>query len=97
MIRIELKKILNIIADKADNNTRNGIVDLIVIRESGLQESEARRYIKELEELNMITVEELNMITVEHKVKGTDIEGKPYRLINLRMEGLEELRDKDEK
>jgi hypothetical protein len=89
MIRIELKKILNIIADKADNNTRNGIVDLIVIRESGLQESEARRYIKELEELNMITV--------EHKVKGADIEGKPYRLINLRMEGLEELRDKDEK
>jgi hypothetical protein len=89
MIRIELKKILNIIADKADNNTRNGIVDLIVIRESGLQESEARRYIKELEELNMITV--------EHKVKSVDIEGKPYRLINLRMEGLEELRDKDEK
>jgi hypothetical protein len=89
MIRIELKKILNLIADKADNNTRNGIVDLIVIRESGLQESEARRYIKELEELNMITV--------EHKVKGADIEGKPYRLINLRMEGLEELRDKDEK
>jgi hypothetical protein len=57
MTRPELRKILNIIADKAENSTGNSVVDLVIIRESELPESEARKYVKELEELRMITME----------------------------------------
>ncbi|HYZ59656.1 MAG TPA: hypothetical protein VE544_08360 [Nitrososphaeraceae archaeon] len=89
MIRTELRKILNIIVDKAENSTSKSVIDLAVIAESGLPESEARKYINELEGLQMITL--------GLRASGADIEGKPYRLINLTTKGLEALQDQNER
>jgi hypothetical protein len=49
MLRPELRKILNIIADKAENNINKSLIDLAVIQEGGLSEFEARKYINELQ------------------------------------------------
>jgi hypothetical protein len=89
MLRPELRKILNIIADKAENSTSKNVIDLAVIQENGLPESEVRKYLKELDGRQLITI--------GLKASGADIEGKPYRLINLTTKGLEALEDQDER
>jgi hypothetical protein len=89
MVRSELKKILNIIADKAENNINKNVMDLAVIQDSGLPESEARKYINELQGLLLIII--------EPRPSGADIEGKPYRLINMTTKGLEALEDQNER
>lgn len=43
MLRPELRTILNIIADKAENSTKKSVIDLAAIQESGLPESEVRK------------------------------------------------------
>lgn len=89
MLRPELRTILNIIADKTENSTKKSVIDLAAIQESGLPEFEVRKYINELEGLQMIAI--------GLRASGADIEGKPYRLINLTTKGLEELLDQDER
>lgn len=89
MVRPELRKILNIIADKAENNINKNVIDLAVIQDSGLAESEARKYINELQGLHLIII--------EPRPSGADIEGKPYRLINMTTKGLEALEDQNER
>ncbi|MGA7367901.1 MAG: hypothetical protein WBX01_02140 [Nitrososphaeraceae archaeon] len=87
--KTELRKILNIIADRTENSINKSVIDLVVIQESGLPESEARKYVNELEGLGIISI--------GLKVSGAEIEGKPYRLINLTTKGLEVLEDQDER
>jgi hypothetical protein len=89
MVRPELRKILNIIADKAENNINKSVIDLAVIQDSGLPESEVRKYINELQGLHLIII--------EPRPSGADIEGKPYRLINMTTKGLEALQDQNER
>jgi hypothetical protein len=89
MVRPELRKILNIIADKAENNINKNVIDLAVIQDSGLLESEARKYINELQGLHLIII--------EPRPSGADIEGKPYRLINMTTKGLEALEDQNDR
>ena len=89
MLRPELRKILNIIADKAENNINKSLIDLAVIQEGGLSEFKARKYINELQGRQLITI--------DPRVSGTDIEGKPYRPINLTTKGLEALEHQDER
>jgi hypothetical protein len=89
MVRPESRKILNIIADKAENNINKNVIDLAVIQDSGLPESEARKYINELQGLHLIIT--------EPRPSGADIEGKPYRLINMTTKGLEALEDQNER
>ena len=74
---------------RQENNTRNSVVDLTAIKESGLQEYEVRKFMKELGELSMITI--------EPRIGGADLEGKPYRLAKLTIKGLKELQDEDER
>lgn len=66
MLRPELRKILNIIADKAENNINKSLIDLAVIQEGGLSEFEARKYINELQGRQLITI--------DPRVSGTDID-----------------------
>ena len=89
MVREQARNVLNIIADKAENSTSKSVMDLAIIQESRLPESEARKYINELEGLQMVTI--------GLRASGADIEGKPYRLINLTTKGLEALEDQDER
>jgi hypothetical protein len=56
MLRPELRKILNIIADKAENSINKSLIDLAVIQEGGLSEFEARKYINELQGRQLITI-----------------------------------------
>jgi hypothetical protein len=89
MVRPELRKMLNIIADKAENSIHKSVIDLAVIQDSGLPESEARKYMNELQGLQLIII--------EPRPSGADIEGKPYRLINMTIKGLEALEDQNER
>jgi hypothetical protein len=89
VVRPELRKILNIIADKAENNINKNVIDLAVIQDSGLPESEARKYINELQGPHLIII--------EPRPSGADIEGKPYRLINMTTKGLEALEDQNKR
>ncbi|MGC1132807.1 MAG: hypothetical protein WA941_08290 [Nitrososphaeraceae archaeon] len=89
MLSPELRNILNIIADKTENSTSKSVIDLAVIEESGLPESEARKYINELDGLQIITI--------DRRIGGADIEGKPYRLINLKTEGIKDLQNQEER
>ena len=90
MLRPELRKILNIIADKAENSINKSLIDLaVILEEGGLSEFEARKYINELQGRQLITI--------DPRVSGTDIEGKPYRLTNLTTKGLEALEHQDER
>ena len=89
MVREQARNVLNIIADKAENSTSKSVMDLAIIQESRLPESEARKYINELDGLQLVTI--------GLRASGADIEGKPYRLINLTTKGLEALEDQDER
>lgn len=84
---MSLEKILNIITDKTENSPSISVMDLAVIEASGLPESEARKYISELEGLQMITV--------GMKVNDAEKDGKQYGMLNLKTKGLEALQDQD--
>ena len=82
MIRNELQKILNIISDKTESNPSSGIMDSAVIGESGLPESEARKYINELAGLELITV-------------GIKFSGADFRMNTNK--GIEELQNQEDR
>lgn len=84
MIRTELRKILNIIADKTQSDSNSSVTDSAVIRDSGLSESEARRYINELASLGLLTA-------------GIKIEGADFRMLSITKEGIQELQNQKER
>ena len=84
MIRNELQKILNIISDKTESNPSSGIMDSAVIGESGLPESEARKYINELAGLELITV-------------GIKFSGANFRMLSITNKGIEELQNQEDR
>jgi predicted transcriptional regulator len=53
MIKSELRRILNIIADLAQNNVKKDVLETEIISHSGLSDVEVRNYLNELEWLNL--------------------------------------------
>jgi predicted transcriptional regulator len=84
VIRDELRKILNIIADKTESNPSSSVIDSGVIRESGLPESEAQKYINELGALGLITV-------------GIKVSGADFRILSITKEGIKELQNQEDR
>lgn len=84
MIRTELRKILNIIADKTQSDPNSSVTDSAVIRDSGLPESEARKYINELSGLELITV-------------GIKVNGADFSMLRITMDGIQELQGQEDR
>jgi hypothetical protein len=78
VVREELRRILNIIADKTQNNPSSVVTDSAVIRESGLPESEARKYVSEIASLNLF-------------IEGIKVGGADFRMLCITKEGIQEL------
>jgi hypothetical protein len=74
MIRPELRKILNIIADQSKNDVNKAVYDFKVIQESGLPASEAYNHIRELASLELITI-------------GIKVSGADFRMLNITKKG----------
>jgi len=53
MIKPELRRILNIIADLSQNNVKKDVLETEIISHSGLKDVEVRNYLNELEWLNL--------------------------------------------
>jgi hypothetical protein len=53
MIKSELRRILNIIADLSQNNVKKDVLETEIISHSGLSDMEVRNYLNELEWLNL--------------------------------------------
>ena len=53
MIKSELRRILNIIADLPQNNVKKDVLETEIISHSGLSDVEVRNYLNELEWLNL--------------------------------------------
>jgi DNA-binding IclR family transcriptional regulator len=53
-IREQLRKVLAIIAEKADNNINTSVLDTAVIDSIGLSKEEVHRYLNELQSLDLI-------------------------------------------
>lgn len=84
MIRTELRKILNTIADRTQSDTNSSVTDSVVIRDNGLPESEASKYIKELSGLGLITV-------------GIKVSGAGFRMLSITKEGIQELQNQEDR
>jgi hypothetical protein len=78
LVREELRRKLNIIADKTQDNPSSVVTDSAVIRESGLPESEARKYTSEIASLNLI-------------IQGIKVGGAHFRMLCITKEGIQEL------
>jgi predicted transcriptional regulator len=53
MIKSELRRILNIIADLSQSNVKKDVLETEIISHSGLSDVEVRNYLNELEWLNL--------------------------------------------
>lgn len=82
-IRSESRKILNIVADLAQNNIKNDVLETEIITQSRLTDSEVRNNLNELEWLHLVK---------EALPKPVHAE---FRLWNITEKGLQELSDGD--
>ena len=54
MIKPELRRILDIVADLSQNNVKKDVLETEIISHSGLLDVEVRNYLNELEWLNLV-------------------------------------------
>jgi hypothetical protein len=54
MIKSELRRILDIIADLSQNDVKKDILETEIVSQSGLSDVETRNYLYELEWLNLV-------------------------------------------
>ncbi len=54
MIKSELRRILDIVADLSQNNVKKDVLETEIISLSGLPDVEVRNYLNELEWLNLV-------------------------------------------
>jgi predicted nucleotide-binding protein len=72
------RKILRIIAEKANHTTSTSVMDTAVFRESGLPEEEVKDYLVQLDGLGYIKI-------------GIMVSGADFRLLNMTMDGAKAL------
>jgi predicted transcriptional regulator len=78
MIKSELKRILDIVADLSQNDVKKDVLETEIISHSGLSDVETRNYLHELEWLNLVK---------EALPRPSHAE---YRLWNVTEKGLQE-------
>jgi hypothetical protein len=78
MIKSELKRILDIVADLSQNDVKRDVLETEIISHSGLSDVETRNYLHELEWLNLVK---------EALPRPSHAE---YRLWNVTEKGLQE-------
>jgi KaiC/GvpD/RAD55 family RecA-like ATPase len=83
-IRKQLHDVLTLIAELGHNNVNEDIRHTLVIDQMRLPEHETHRYIHELESLGLIRIQPRMNRVVDEK-------GREFRLINITIEGLQEL------
>ena len=83
-IRKQLHDVLTLIAELGHNNVNEDIRHTLVIDQMRLREHETHRYIHELESLGLIRIQPRMNRVVDEK-------GREFRLINITIEGLQEL------
>jgi hypothetical protein len=54
MIKSEVRRILDIVADLSENDVKKDVLDSEIISHSGLPDVEVRNYLNELEWLNLV-------------------------------------------
>jgi hypothetical protein len=80
-IREQLRKILAGIAERTHSNVNEFVPDTSIIDDVGLPEEETRRYLNELQLLDMIHIDQ--------RMSGTaDERGREYRMIGITKEGI---------
>jgi hypothetical protein len=79
MIKSEVRRILDIVADLSQNDVKKDVLEIEIISHSGLPDVEVRNYLGELEWLNL--VKESSLPRPSHA---------EYRLWNLTEKGLQE-------
>jgi hypothetical protein len=85
----QLRKILEVIAEIAENSISTSVRDTAVIDRTGLPDFEVRKSLNELESLGLIKL--------DIQVSGaTDEKGRKFRLLNLTKEGIQELSSNQE-
>lgn len=84
MLRNAARNVLTIVADKTESNPSSAVMDVTVIRETGLPDSEARKYINELVGLDLIRL-------------GIKVSGADFRMLNITKEGIRELQNQEDR
>jgi hypothetical protein len=79
----ELKKILDIVADLAENEVKKDVLETDVITRSGLADVEVRKHLNDLEWLHLVK-------EVQPRPTRTD-----WRLWGITEKGVQEVSDKD--
>jgi hypothetical protein len=82
-MRPELKKILGIVADLAENDIKKDVVETDIISRSGLVDVELRKHLNDLEWLHLVK-------EVQPRPSRRD-----WRLWSITEKGLQEVSDKD--
>ena len=83
-MKSELKKILDIVADLAENDVKKDVLETSIIARSGLPDVEVRNHLNDLEWLHLVKEEALP------RPSHTD-----WRLWSITEKGLQEVSDKD--
>jgi predicted transcriptional regulator len=83
MIKPELRRILDIVADLSQNDVKKDVLETEIISRSGFPASEVRNYLGELEWLNLVK---------EAQPRPSHAE---YRLWNVTEKGLQEISRQD--
>jgi predicted transcriptional regulator len=81
MVRPEVKRILDIVADLSQNDLKKDVLETEIISHSGLPAVEVRNYLGELEWLNLVKEESSRPSHAE------------YRLWNVTEKGLQEYKE----
>ena len=84
MIKSELRRILDIVADLSQNNIKKDVLETEIISKSGLPDIETRNYLNELEWMNLAK---------EALPRPSHAE---YRLWNVTEKGLQDRRSRQE-
>jgi hypothetical protein len=89
-VREQLRNVLSLIAEKTHSNVDEFVPDTSIIDDVGLPKEETRKYLHELQSLDMIHIDQ--------RMSGTaDEKGREYRMIGITKEGIKELAtDNDE-
>lgn len=83
------RKILARIAEKTHSNVDEFVPDTSIIDDVGLPKEETRKYLHELQSLEMIHIDQ--------RMSGTaDEKGREYRMIGITKEGIKELASEDD-